>query len=127
MRAALKSFDQAESSTEATARAIDQLRSLRALLYATGGDVAEMHQILERTEEFALGADDRARLGGPTIGAFWVDQSAQFWVEGANEAASSPPGERSRSPSRRRGAAACPGAVPPRPRLLRDRRLCASN
>ena len=82
MRAALKSFDEATPSPEATQRAIDQLRSLRALLYATGGDVAEIHRILVRAEELALGADDRVRLA-------WVraDQSAQFWVEGANEAA----------------------------------------
>ena len=82
MRAALKSFDEATPSPEATQRAIDQLRSLRALLYATGGDVAEIHRILVRAEELALGTDDRVRLG-------WVraDQSAQFWVEGDNEAA----------------------------------------
>jgi class 3 adenylate cyclase len=82
MREALRSFDAATPSPEATQRAIDQLRSLRALLYATGGDVAEIHRILARAEELALGADDRVRLG-------WVraDQSAQFWVEGANEAA----------------------------------------
>ena len=82
MRAALKSFDEATPSPEATQRAIDQLRALRALLYATGGDVAEIHRILVRAEELALGADDRVRLA-------WVraDQSAQFWVEGDNEAA----------------------------------------
>lgn len=82
MREALRSFDAASPSPEATQRAIDQLRALRALLYATGGDASEIHRILARAEELALGADDRMRLG-------WVraDQSAQFWVEGANEAA----------------------------------------
>jgi class 3 adenylate cyclase/tetratricopeptide (TPR) repeat protein len=82
MRAALKSFDEATPSPEATQRAIDQLRALRALLYATGGEVAEIHRILVRAEELALGADDRVRLA-------WVraDQSAQSWVEGANAAA----------------------------------------
>ncbi|HTE36973.1 MAG TPA: hypothetical protein VK630_10545, partial [Reyranella sp.] len=92
-------------------RAIDQLRSLRELLYATGGNVAEIHRILERAEELALGAGDRVRLGWVRVdqfcvdqsaqlcvdqsaqlcvdqsAQFCVDQSAQFWVEGANEAA----------------------------------------
>lgn len=82
MRAALKSFDAARPCPEATQRAIDQLRSLRALLYATGGEVAEIHRILVRAEELALGANDRVRLAW-----VWADQSAQFWVEGANDAA----------------------------------------
>ncbi|CAN5452264.1 adenylate/guanylate cyclase domain-containing protein [soil metagenome] len=82
MRAALKSFDAATPSLEGTRRAIDQLRALRALLYATGGDPVETHRVLARAEALALGADDRLRLA-------WVmaDQSAQFWVEGDNGAA----------------------------------------
>jgi len=82
MREALRSFDEATPSLEATQRAIDQLRSLRALLYATGGDAAEIDRILVRAEELALGAGDRVRLAW-----VWADQSAQFWVAGANEAA----------------------------------------
>jgi len=82
LREALKSFDEARPSADATRQAIDQLRSLRALLYATGGDAAEIHRILARAEELALGTDDRVRLA-------WVqaDQSAQSWVEGDNKAA----------------------------------------
>jgi len=82
MYAALQSFHVAGPSPEGTRRAIDQLRTLRALLYATGGNAAETRRILARAETLALEVDDRVRLG-------WVraDQSAQFWVEGANEAA----------------------------------------
>lgn len=83
MRLALASFDQMTMRRpEASRRAIDQMRALRALLYATGGDVQETRLILARAEHLALGLQDRLRLG-------WVsaDQSAQFWVEGDNAAA----------------------------------------
>jgi class 3 adenylate cyclase len=82
MRVALKSFDAATPTLEGTRRAIDQLRALRALLYATGGDPVETHRVLARAEALALAADDRLRLA-------WVmaDRSAQFWVEGDNGAA----------------------------------------
>lgn len=82
MREALRCFDETTPSPEGTQRAIDQLRALRALLYATGGDAVEIHRILARAEQLALGAGDSVRLA-------WVraDQSAQFWVEGLNEAA----------------------------------------
>ncbi len=77
MRAALKSFDQSAASREATGRAIDQLRALRGLLYATGGDRQESWAILERAEELARGLDDKVRLAW-----VWADQSALYWVSG---------------------------------------------
>jgi predicted ATPase len=77
MRAALKSFDQSVTSPEVTGRAIDQLRALRGLLYATGGDLRESRTMLARAEELARGLDDKLRLAW-----VWADQSAQYWVEG---------------------------------------------
>jgi tetratricopeptide (TPR) repeat protein len=82
MRAALKSFDQAASSADGTRQAIDQLRALRALLYATGGDRQEIRAILTRAEELAERIGDSVRLAW-----VWADQSAQCWVEGDNAAA----------------------------------------
>ena len=77
MRAALKSYDQSAVSREATGRAIDQLRTLRGLLYATGGDRRENWAILERAEELARGLDDKLRLAW-----VWADQSGLYWSEG---------------------------------------------
>jgi tetratricopeptide (TPR) repeat protein len=77
MQAALKSFDQSAASPEATGRAIDQLRALRGLLYATGGDRKESWAILERAEELARKLDDKVRLAW-----VWADQSALYWTEG---------------------------------------------
>ncbi len=83
MRLALASFDQmAMRLPEASRRAIDQLRALRALLYATGGDAKETRQLLARAEHMALALQDRLRLGW-----VWADQSAQDWVEGDNAGA----------------------------------------
>ena len=77
MRAALKSYDQSATSREATGRAIDQLRALRGLLYAAGGDRRENWAILERAEELARGLDDKLRLAW-----VWADQSGLYWAEG---------------------------------------------
>jgi class 3 adenylate cyclase/tetratricopeptide (TPR) repeat protein len=82
MQAALKSFEQTAPSVEGTRRAVDQLRALRALLYATGGDQRETRRILARAEQLAHGVEDRVRLAW-----VWADQSAQWWVEGDNSAA----------------------------------------
>lgn len=82
LRAALKSYDQSSRTREATERAIDQLRALRALLYATTGDAVELASVLVRAEQLARGIDDRVRLAW-----VWADQSAQSWVAGGyNEA-----------------------------------------
>ncbi len=78
-RAALASFDRSDRSVAATECAIDQLRSLRALLYATGGDAEEIKTVLGRAEELARGIDDKVRLAW-----VWADQSAQSWVDGEN-------------------------------------------
>jgi class 3 adenylate cyclase/tetratricopeptide (TPR) repeat protein len=77
MRAALKSYDQSAASPEATGRAIDQLRALRGMLYASGGDRKESWAILERAEELARGLDDKVRLAW-----VWADQSGLYWAEG---------------------------------------------
>lgn len=76
-RAALASYERSDRSIAATERAIDQLRGLRALLYATAGDPGEIKTVLTRAEELARGIDDRVRLAW-----VWADQSAQFWVDG---------------------------------------------
>jgi class 3 adenylate cyclase/tetratricopeptide (TPR) repeat protein len=81
-RAALRSYDLGKRSTEATQRAIDHLRALRALLFATGGDAAETRSVLGRAEELARSIDDRLRLAW-----VWAEQSAQYWVEGDNDQA----------------------------------------
>ena len=78
-RAALVSFDRSDKPLAATERAIDQLRSLRALLYAAGGDAEEVKTVLDRAEGLARGIDDKVRLAW-----VWADQSAQFWVDGEN-------------------------------------------
>src|SRR5260370_22462956 len=77
LRGALESFDPAAVAPEATGRAIDQLRTLRGLLYATGGDRQESWAILERAEELARGLDGKVRLAW-----VWADQSALYWVSG---------------------------------------------
>jgi tetratricopeptide (TPR) repeat protein len=77
MRAALKSYDQSAAMPDATARAIDQLRSLRGLLYATAGDAKEIKTLLSRAEEMARDLDDKVRLAW-----VWADQSAQHWAAG---------------------------------------------
>ena len=79
LRAALESFERSSRSRETTERAIDQLRLQRALLYATGGDPAEIKAALTLAEELARGIDDRVRLAW-----VWADQSSQSWVEGEN-------------------------------------------
>jgi len=79
LRAALGSFERSSRSREATERAIDQLRLQRALLYATGGDPAEIKAALTLAEELARSIDDRVRLAW-----VWADQSSQSWVEGEN-------------------------------------------
>ena len=79
LRAALRSFERSSRSREATERAIDQLRLQRALLYATGGDPAEIKAALTLAEELARSIDDRVRLAW-----VWADQSSQSWVEGEN-------------------------------------------
>lgn len=79
LRAAFVSFERSSRPREATERAIDQLRTLRALLYATAGDPAEINATLARAEELARGIDDRVRLAW-----VWADQSSQAWVEGDN-------------------------------------------
>jgi len=82
LRAALQSYEMSDRSAAATARAVDQLRSLRALLYVTTGEADEIATVLARAEELARSIDDRVRLA-------WVsaDQSAQSWVNGDNGAA----------------------------------------
>lgn len=82
MRGALASFEQASAEIEGTRRAIDQLRRLRALIYATGGNPRETRPLLARAEQLAGQIEDRVRLGW-----VWADQSAQFWVEHDNRAA----------------------------------------
>ena len=77
MRAALRSYDRSPTAPKATARAIDQLRALRGLLWATAGDSKESQAMLARAEELARGLDDKVRLAW-----VWADQSAQYWVEG---------------------------------------------
>ena len=81
-RAALNSYDLSDRSRTATERAIDQLRSLRALLYATGGSPEEIKAALTRAEELARSIDDQIRLAW-----VWADQSAQSWVERENREA----------------------------------------
>src|SRR5262249_6107878 len=75
MRAALKSYDKSAATPEATARAIDQLRALRGLLYAIAGDPQEIKALLGRAEEMARGLDDKVRLAW-----VWADQSGQHWA-----------------------------------------------
>ncbi len=82
MRAALASYDRGGQSLEETQHAVDHLRALRALLFATGGDAAETRSILDRAEELARRIDDRVRLAW-----VWAEQSAQYWVEGDNDRA----------------------------------------
>lgn len=82
MREALSSFEKSSRSREATQRAIDHLRGLRALLFATAGSPAEINSALALAEELARGIEDRLRLGW-----VWADQSAQSWVEGENRQA----------------------------------------
>lgn len=81
-RAALASYDRGTRSKEATERAIDGLRALRALLFATGGEASETRAALSRAEELARSIDDRTRLAW-----VWAEQSAQCWVEGDNAGA----------------------------------------
>ncbi len=82
LRAALDSFERSSHPRGAAERAIDQLRTLRALLYATAADPAEINTTLARAEELARGIDDRVRLAW-----VWADQSSQAWVEGDNRRA----------------------------------------
>jgi tetratricopeptide (TPR) repeat protein len=77
MREALKSFDRSPASPAASGRAIDHLRTLRGLLYATGGDPQETLTILARAEELARGLDDKVRLAW-----VWADKSGQHWAAG---------------------------------------------
>jgi len=77
VRSALKSYDRSTTSPEATGRAIDQLRALRGLLYAVGGDRRENWALLERAEELARGLEDKVRLAW-----VWADQSGLYWAEG---------------------------------------------
>jgi class 3 adenylate cyclase/tetratricopeptide (TPR) repeat protein len=77
MRTALSSFDQASASPEATQRAIDQLRMLRGLLYASSVDHKETVALLARAEEMARALDDKVRLAW-----VWADQSGQHWAAG---------------------------------------------
>ncbi len=77
MRMALKSYDRSTAAPEAIGRAIDHLRTLRGLLYATGVDSRETLVILARAEELAHRLDDKVRLAW-----VWADKSGQHWTAG---------------------------------------------